>query len=279
MNLSSKCTSETENTRENTASETENTRENTASETENTRKNTASETELIGSVLLFIAVLVLSLLLHYFAVVRIIFILVWICVGIGVVLRIISLKFYIGVVFIVTICLVLFASFITYNCSLMLLNNKDMGTRFKLRTTAKEMLEEHGEYCLRHYSKYLYSMSLCGPTVILQFMQDELEDKNYRTRTKTSHIYLITSLRSVKGKIHSLSMFIRVPLKSAKIKKALDVERNKSMMLAGKILNLGMDLKEIKQNLEKDKQNKLLIRPVVFKVDNVEVKDDDESKK
>ena len=268
MNLSSKCTSETENTRE-----------NTASETENTRKNTASETELIGSVLLFIAVLVLSLLLHYFAVVRIIFILVWICVGIGVVLRIISLKFYIGVVFIVTICLVLFASFITYNCSLMLLNNKDMGTRFKLRTTAKEMLEEHGEYCLRHYSKYLYSMSLCGPTVILQFMQDELEDKNYRTRTKTSHIYLITSLRSVKGKIHSLSMFIRVPLKSAKIKKALDVERNKSMMLAGKILNLGMDLKEIKQNLEKDKQNKLLIRPVVFKVDNVEVKDDDESKK
>ena len=48
-------------------------------------------------------------------------------------------------------------------------------------------------------------------------------------------------------------------------------------MLAGKILNLGMDLKKIKQNLEKDKQNKLLIRPVVFKVDNVEVKDDDES--
>ena len=186
-------------------------------------------------------------------------------------------KFYKYFVFFILLPF-LFPSLQVYTCSPVVLDNKDLGTRFKLGTTAEEVLQDCGEYCLRHFSKSLYSLSLVTPRVTLQVMHGAVVDLNITTSSvmggdslKTSRIFLIFSLRSVKGKVHSLSMMTKVPFRSTKIIEALG--KKKGIELTGRVVNIGADLKEMKSNLER---NRLFIRPVVFEPYHFDVKDDDE---
>lgn len=189
-----------------------------------------------------------------------------------------SLKKFYKYFLLILLPFLLFPSLQVYTCSPVVLDNKDFGTRFKLGTTAEEILRDCGGYCLRHFSKSLYSLSFVTPRITLQVMHGAVVDLNITTNSimgsellKTSRIFLIFSLRSVKGKVHSLSVITKVPFRSTKIIKALG--EKKSIELTGRIINIGADLKEMKSNLER---NKLFIRPVVFEPYHFEVKDDDE---
>lgn len=175
--------------------------------------------------------------------------------------------------------ILLFPSLQVYMCSPVVLANKDIGTRFKLSTTAEEILQDCGEHCLKQFSKSFYSLSLITPRVTLQVMAGEVVDLNVTTNSlaasgdtlKTSRLYLIFSLRSVRGKVHSLSILTKVPFRSTKVLEAL--QRKQSMELTGKVVNIGADLKEMKANLER---NKLFVRPVVFEPYRIVVNNDDE---
>ena len=172
----------------------------------------------------------------------------------------------------------LFPSFKVYLCSPVVLVNKDFGTRYKLGTTAEEILHDCGESCLKQFSKSLYSFSLITPRITLKVMPNEVVDLNATTNSafggdqaKMSKLFLIFSLRSVKGKVHSLSMLTKVPFRSTKILEAL--EKKQSMELTGRIVNIGKDLKEMKAGLERQK---LFVRPVVFQPYHYEINNDDE---
>ena len=174
--------------------------------------------------------------------------------------------------------ILLFPSLQVYTCSPVVLVNKDIGTIFKLATTAPEILQYCGGQCLKKFSTSLYSLSFVTPRVTLKVMPSEVVDLNVTTNSivggetiKTSKLYLIFSLRSVRGKVHSLSMITKVPFRSAKITEVL--EKKQSMELTGRIVNIGADFKEMKASLER---NKLFVRPVVFEPYRVKVNDDDQ---
>ena len=172
----------------------------------------------------------------------------------------------------------LFPTFKVYLCSPVVLVNKDFGTQYKLGSTAEDILQDCGESCLKHFSKSLYSLSLISPRITLKAMPNEIVDLNATTtsaygddQAKLSRLFLIFSLRSVKGKVHSLSMLTKVPFRSTKIIEAL--EKKRSMELTGRIVNIGKDLLEMKAGLERQR---LFVRPVVFQPYHFKLNDDDE---
>ena len=171
----------------------------------------------------------------------------------------------------------LFPSFKVYLCSPVVLINKDFGTRYKLGTTAEEILQDCGETCLKHISKSLYSFSMVTPRITLKVIPNEVVDLNATTNSafggdqaKMARLFLIFSLRSVRGKVHSLSMITKVPFRSTKILEAL--EKKQSMELTGRIVNIGKDMLEMKAGLERQK---LFVRPIVFQPYNYEINNDD----
>lgn len=172
----------------------------------------------------------------------------------------------------------LFPSFKVYLCSPVVLVNKDLGTRYKLGSTAQDIQQDCGESCLKHFSKSLYSLSLVTTRITLKVMPSEIVDLNATTNSafggdqaKLSRLFLIFSLRSVRGKVHSLSMLTKVPFRSTKILEGL--EKKQSMELTGRVVDIGKDLLEMKAGLERQK---LFIRPVVFQPYHFKLNDDDE---
>ncbi len=185
-----------------------------------------------------------------------------------------SLKY----LFIILLPFLLFPSFKVYLCSPVVLVNKDFGTGYKLNTMAEEILQDCGESCLKQFSKSLYGLSLVTPRITLKVMPNEIVDLNATTNSafggdqaKMSRLFLIFSLRSVRGKVHSLSMITKVPFRSTKILEAL--ENKQSMELTGRIVNIGRDMLEMKSGLEKQK---LFVRPLVFEPYRYEINNDDE---
>lgn len=173
----------------------------------------------------------------------------------------------------------LFPSFKVYfMCSPVELVNKDLGTKFKLGTTAEEILSYCGEMCLKQFGKPLYRLSLVTPRITLKVMPSEIVDLNATINSafggdqaKMSKLYLIFSLRSVRGKVHSLSMITKVPFRSTKILEGL--EKKQTMELTGRIVNIGKDMLEMKGGLERQK---LFVRPVVFQPYQFELNNGDE---
>ena len=160
----------------------------------------------------------------------------------------------------------LFPSFNVYLCSPVVLVNKDIGTRFKLGSTAEDILRDCGESCLKRFGRSLYSFSLVTPRITLKVLPNEIVDLNATTNSafggdqaKMARLFLIFSLRSVKGKVHSLSMITKVPFRSVKILEAL--EKKQSIELTGRVVNIGKDMMEMKAGFERQK---LFVRPVVF---------------
>lgn len=189
-----------------------------------------------------------------------------------------SLKGSYKYIVIILLPFLLFPSFKVYLCSPVVLVNKDIGTRYKLGSTAEEILQDCGESCLKQFSKSLYSLSLVSPRITLKVMPNEIVDLNATTNSafggdqaKMSKLFLIFSLRSVKGKVHSLSMLTKVPFRSTKILEAL--EKKQSMELTGRIVNIGRDMLEMKAGFERQK---LFVRPVVFQPYYFEINNDDE---
>ena len=172
----------------------------------------------------------------------------------------------------------LFPSFKVHLCSPVVLVNKDIGTRYKLATTAEDILQDLGETCLKQFGKSFYSLSLVTPRVTLKVRPQEIVDFNATTNSaygdnqaKTSRLFLIFSLRSVRGKTHSLSMITKVPFRSTKILEGL--QKKQSMEITGRIVNIGKDMLEMKAGLERQK---LFVRPVVFQPYHFELNNDDE---
>ena len=189
-----------------------------------------------------------------------------------------SLKGSFKFIAIILLPFLLFPSFKVYICSPVVLVNKDIGTRYKLGSTAEDILRDCGESCLKHFSKSLYSFSLVTPRITLKVLSNEIVDLNATTNSafggdqaKMSRLFLIFSLRSVKGKVHSLSMITKVPFRSTKILEAL--EKKQSMELTGRIVNIGKDMLEMKAGFERQK---LFVRPVVFQPYQFKLNNDDE---
>lgn len=173
----------------------------------------------------------------------------------------------------------LFPTFKVYLCSPVLLVNKDFGTKFKLGATAEEILQDCGESCVKQISRSLYSLSFIAPRITLQIKPKEIVDLNATTnsayggdKAKMSKLFLIFSLRSVKGKVHSLSMITKVPFRSTKLIEAIAQKR--SMELTGRIVNIGKDMLEMKAGFERQR---LFVRPVVFQPYQFELNNDDKT--
>ena len=188
-----------------------------------------------------------------------------------------ALKGFYKYIFILLLPLILFPSFKVYFCSPVVLVNKELGTHYKLRTTAEEILRDCGEHCFKQFSKSLYGLSLVTPRITLKVMPNEIVNLNATTnsvfggeQTKTSKLFLIFSRRSVRGKVHSLSMIMKIPFRSTKMLEALD--KKQSMELTGRIVNIGKDMMEMKAGFERQK---LFVRPVVFEPYRFKFNDDD----
>ena len=176
------------------------------------------------------------------------------------------LKFVIPTLFAV----LLFPTFHVYLCSPLEIRNENIGTKYSLKTSASEFLQQACEdVCLKN-SKIpsSYSMTFFKPRVSLKVKFNQIIDLNLTTtamiggeKLPIAKIVLLKSWRSVKGKYFALQMIARVPVKIKKFEEGLTAK--KGMILSGRVENIPTDLKKLRSELEKQRH---FLRPFILEV-------------
>lgn len=176
------------------------------------------------------------------------------------------LKFAIPLLFAV----LLFPTFQVYLCSPLEIRNENIGTKYSLKTTAPEFLQQAcEEICLKN-SKIpsAYSLTFFTPRVSIKVKFNQIVDLNLTTtatvngeKLPIAKLVLLKSWRSVKGKYFALNIIARVPVKVKKFEAGL--EAKKGIILSGRVEAIPSGLKNLRSDLEKKRH---FVRPFVLEV-------------
>lgn len=157
-----------------------------------------------------------------------------------------------------------------YLCSPLEIKNENIGTQFSLKTTAAEFLQRACEDICLNESKIpaTYTLTLFTPRVSVRVKFSQIVDLNLTTsalvggeKLAMAKIVLLKSWRSVKGKYFALHIIARVPVKIKKFQEGLTAKQG--MILSGRVENIPADLKNLRGELEKQRQ---FVRPFVLEV-------------
>lgn len=164
----------------------------------------------------------------------------------------------------------LFPTFQVYLCSPLEIKNENIGTKYSLKTTASEFLQQACEdVCLKN-SKIPspYSLTFFTPRVSVKVKFNQIVDLNITTtaiiggeKRPVAKLVLMKSWRSVKGKYFALHLITRIPVKIKKFEEGLTAK--KGMILSGRVENIPTDLKKLRNELEKQRH---FVRPFILEV-------------
>ena len=180
------------------------------------------------------------------------------------------LRGFVKVLIPVMFAALLFPTFQVYLCSPLEIKNENIGTKFSLKTTASEFLQQACEDVCLKSSKIpsSYSLTFFTPRVSLRVKFNQIVDLNITTtamvggeKLPVAKIALLKSWRSVKGKYFALHIIARIPVKIKKFEEGLTAK--KGMILSGRVENIPTDLKKLRNELEKQKY---FVRPFVLEV-------------
>lgn len=182
------------------------------------------------------------------------------------------LKFYLPLL----LAILVFPTTQVYFCSPVQIENKDIGTKFGLKTTADEFLQQSCvDFCLKKSAiPSAYALTFFKPRVAIKLEFRQLINLNVSSTAmiggeerKLAAIILLQSLRSVKGKIYGLNILAKVPVKIEK-KFQEGVAAKSDFVLIGRIKSVPSDLGRLKSQLERQRH---FVRPFFLDVFRLEV--------
>lgn len=177
---------------------------------------------------------------------------------------------FLKIVMPVLFALLLFPTLQVYLCSPLEIKNENIGTKYSLKTSASEFLQQACEEMCLNNSKIpsSYSLTFFTPRVSFKVKFNQIVDLNLTTTATISgekldiaKMVLLKSWRSVKGKYFALNIIARVPVKVKKFEEGLAAK--KGMILSGRVEVIPMGLKKLRNDLETQKH---FVRPFVLEV-------------
>ena len=195
-----------------------------------------------------------------------------------------SLRALLKVYLPVLLAILIFPTMQVYFCSPVAIENKDIGTKFSLKTNADEFLQHSCvDFCLKKsIIPSAYALTFFKPRVAITLEFRQLINLNISSSAmiggeerKLAKIILLQSLRSVKGKVHGLNILAKVPTKLGK-KFEEGITAKSNMVLTGRIQNVPSDLANLKSQLEKRRH---FVRPFSLDVFRLEIIEKDEEEK